>query len=418
MGISSTFGVTERTQWKFAFGPGGVSQGSVKVMTTAPYNKQSGYGFLETGNAQEPNPGATQKPSIFAVDLPEGNYNVTVKLGDQKETSETTVKAGQRELMLENVKTAAGKFESRTFTVNIRTPNPPGGGRIVTDQREAGLFADRLTLEFNGNRPAVAALEIAKASGEVTVFLAGDSTVTDQAAEPWAGWGQMLPRFFKPDIAVANHAVSGRALFSFKSQKRLEKVITSMKAGDYLFIQFGHNDQKDKTPGSGPFTTYKENLKFFIGEARKKGGIPVLVTPMERRRWSPDGKPLPTLADYANAVRQVASETKAPVIDLNAMSLKFYEALGPEGSKKAFVHYPAGRYPGQIKPLKDDTHHNVYGGYELAKCVVEGIKTNIPALAKFLLNDTPAFDPSHPDPVENVQIPQSPTASAEKPAGN
>src|SRR5207244_4091552 len=107
---------------------------------------------------------------------------------------------------------------------------------------------------------------------------------------------------------------------------------------------------------------------------------------------------------------------KVPVIDLNAMSLKFYEALGPEESKKAFVHYPAGTFPGQDKELKDDTHHNVYGGYELAKCVVEGIKTNVPALAKFLTNDTPAFDPSHPDAPERVQIPPSPTTSAEKPA--
>ena len=95
---------------------------------------------------------------------------------------------------------------------------------------------------------------------------------------------------------------------------------------------------------------------------------------MERRRWNPDGKPEPTLADFAEAVKQVGKEDNVPVIDLNAMSLKFYEALGPEGSKKAFVHYPAGSFPGQTVALKDDTHHNVYGGYELAKCIVEGIK--------------------------------------------
>jgi len=426
MFAATSFGAEPRTDWQFDFRPGSVSPGAVHV-SDAVYSKQAGYGFLGTPNPESAKGAvgnsSSHKPFIFAVDLPEGNYNVTVTLGDRTEASETTVKAQSRELMLENVKTAPGKFESRTFTVNIRTPKLPGGGAVSIDRRESGPpiaahWDDRLALEFDGNRPSVSTLEISKARDATTVFLAGDSTVTQQPAEPWAGWGQMLPRFLKPGVAVANHAESGLALYSFKSQKRLEKVLSVMKPGDYLFIQFGHNDQKDKTPGAGPFTSYKANLKFFIREARKKGGIPVLVTPMERRRWTEDGKPQATLADYAEAVRQTATEDRVPVIDLNAMSLKLYEALGPEGSKKAFVHYPAGTFPQQTKPLKDDTHHNVYGGYELAKCMVEGIKANIPALAKFLTDDVPAFDPSHPDPVESVRIPPSPVASREKPAGS
>src|SRR5205085_4565318 len=133
-----------------------------------------------------------------------------------------------------------------------------------------------------------------------------------------AGWGQMLPRFFQQGAAVSNQAESGLALYSFERQKRLEKILSMMNKGDYLFIQFGHNDQKDKAKGAGPFTTYKTNLKHFVEAARGKGGIPVLVTPMERRRW--DGNvPLPTLADYAEAVRQVGAEQSVPVIDLNAM---------------------------------------------------------------------------------------------------
>jgi hypothetical protein len=100
------------------------------------------------------------------------------------------------------------------------------------------------------------------------------------------------------------------------------------------------------------------------------------------------------------------------------MSLKLYEALGPEKSKKAFVHYPAGTFPGQDKELKDDTHHNAYGGYELAKCVVEGIKANVPDLASHLRNDTPPFDPSKPDPVESFDLPASPSVASEKPEGS
>jgi lysophospholipase L1-like esterase len=229
----------------------------------------------------------------------------------------------------------------------------------------------------------------------------------------------MLPRFFGRGVAVSNQAESGLALFSFERQKRLEKVLSMMKKGDYLFVQFGHNDQKDRRPGAGPFTTYKANLKRFVAAARGKGGIPVLVTPMERRRFDKDGKPTPTLADYAAAVRQVGAEEKVPVIDLNAMSLKFYAALGPERSVRAFAHYPANTFPGQDKPLKDDTHHNAYGGYELARCVVEGIRANVPALAAHLAKDAGPFDPAKPDPPEKVDIPASPlTGATGKPAGD
>ena len=126
-----------------------------------------------------------------------------------------------------------------------------------------------------------------------------------------------------------------------------------------------------------------------------------------------------TLADYAEAVRQVGAEEKVPVIDLNAMSLKLYAALGPERSTKAFVFYPANTFPGQDKELKDNTHHSTYGGYELARCVVEGIKANVPALATHLAKDAGTFDPAHPDPPENVHIPASPvTGATEKPAGS
>jgi lysophospholipase L1-like esterase len=219
-------------------------------------------------------------------------------------------------------------------------------------------------------------------------------------------------------VAVSNNAWSGLTLSSFEHQKRLDKILSMMKEGDYLFIQFGHNDQKETTKGAGPFTTYKANLKRYVAATRRKGGIPVLVSPMERRHWEGD-KLQPSLADYAEAVRQVGSEEKVPVIDLNAMSLKFYAALGPEQSAKALVHYRANTFPGQDKPLKDDTHHNDYGAYELARCVVEGIKANVPALAAHLAADAGTFDPSNPDPPEKVQIPPSPlTGPTEKPAGS
>ncbi|MHA3775162.1 rhamnogalacturonan acetylesterase [Verrucomicrobiota bacterium sgz303538] len=385
------------------------------------YDAKRGFGFLESASAAVAD---TSSASVFAVDVDEGNYDVTIRFGDSASATSTTVKVESRRLVVEKVETVPGKFESRTFTVNVRKPAISTGGVTSLNGREKGPppapdWDDYLTFEFNGKHPGVASLEIKPAKDAITVFVAGDSTVTDQAREPYTGWGQILPRFFQQGVAVSNQAESGLALFSFEHQKRLEKILSMMKKGDYLFIQFGHNDQKDKRPDAGPFTTYKANLKRFIEAARGKDGVPVLVTPMERRRFDKDGQQTATLADYAEAVRQVGSEEQVPVIDLNAMSLKLYSALGPEKSTKAFVHYPANTFPGQDKPLKDDTHHSTYGGYELARCVVEGIKATMPALAAHLVKDAGTFDPSTPDAPEKVNIPVSPVKGpTEKPAGN
>jgi lysophospholipase L1-like esterase len=403
-------------EFRFDFGPGEARSGFTRVTPQTAYDIKRGHGFL---------PGAAKSSVlVFAVDVEEGNYDVTLRFGDPDVATSTTVKAESRRLMLPIVETAPGKFETRTFTVNVRKPPISTGGTTALNEREKGPppvpdWDDHLTFEFNGKRPGVASVEIRSAKEAITVFIAGDSTVTDQAKEPYAGWGQMLPRFFRQGVAVSNQAESGLALSSFERQKRLEKVLSMMKKGDYLFIQFGHNDQKDKRADAGPFTTYKAELKRYATATRNKGGIPVLVTPMERRRFDEDGKQTATLADYAAAVRQVGDEEKIPVIDLNAMSLKFYAALGPQKSKLAFVHYPAGTFPGQDKPLKDDTHHSAYGAYELARCVAEGIKAKVPELATRLTEDTGTFDPGRPDVPEKVDIPPSPLAGpTTKPVGN
>lgn len=402
--------------WRFSFG-GEAPSGFVRVTPQTAYDPGRGFGFLES------NPARPDQPSVFAVDLEEGNYHVRLRLGDPVRPTSTTIKAESRRLMIEKVETAPGRFEIRAFTVNVRKPAIRTGGTTLLNPREKGPplapdWDDHLTFEFNGAAPGVATMEIKPAREAITVFLAGDSTVTDQPKEPYAAWGQMLPRFFQPGVAVANHAESGLALFSFERQRRLEKILSTMKPGDYLFIQFGHNDQKDKRPEAGPFTTYKANLQRFIQAARDRGGIPVLVTPMERRRWQDTG-PQTTLADYAEAVRQTAAEERVPLIDLHAMSLKLYAALGPEASAKAFVHYPANSFPGQTQPLADNTHHSAYGAYELARCVVEGIKAHLPELAAHLVQDAGSFDPAKPDPPATVVIPRSPLRDrAEKPAGD
>ena len=404
----------DETHARFDFRPGKAAEGFTHV-TPAAYSSALGYGY-EPGSVGA----APDRPVLFSVALPEGNYNVTVTLGDAKEASDTTVKAEARRLMLEKVQTEPGKFVTRTFTVNVRTPKIPTGGQIHLKQREIGYlnWDDKLTLEFNGARPRVDTLEIAPAPNAVTVFITGDSTVTDQPEEPWAAWGQMLPRFFKPGVAVANYAESGESLRSTLGARRLDKVLSVMKPGDYLFIQFGHNDMKEHGEGVGAFTTYAADLKHFADEARKRGGLPVLVTSMNRRRFDADGKIVNTLGDYPEAVRRTAKEENVPLVDLNAMSKTLFEAIGPEGTLKAFVHYPANTFPGQTKALADNTHFNAYGAYELTRCIVEGIKADKLGLTKFLTDDVPAFDPAHPDPVSAFTLPASPASSAVKPEGS
>lgn len=360
------------------------------------------------------------QPFFFAVNVPEGDYDVTLTLGDSQAESVTTVKAEARRLILEKVRVPRAKVFTKQFTVNIRYKELKDGQivRLKKDEQDEFDWDHRLTLEFNNERPCVGSLEIEKNDHAVTVYIAGDSTVTDQRREPWAAWGQMLPRFFGPGVAIANHAESGESLKSFIAEKRLPKLLETMKSGDYLLIQFTHNDQKPGASHVDPFTSYKEYLKLYIDEARKRGAIPVLVTSMHRRNFDSEGKIVNTLAEYPEAMRELAKEQNVALIDLNAMSKILFEALGPEGTLKAFVHYPAGTFPGQSEELKDDTHFNNYGAYELARCVVEGIKVSNLNLKRFLLPETGRFDPAHPDSATAWTLPPSPFVTEQKPEGN
>ena len=354
---------------------------------------------------------------VFAADLPEGNYHVTLTFLSSEAASKIWVKSEARRLMITPQIPAEGSF--RQFTVNTRTPK-------ISEKKEVRLRRDsdrhspdwdsRLSLEFFPDTTTLRSIKITPAPKATTVYIAGDSTVTNQAKAPYSGWGQMLPAFFNSGVAISNHAESGRALFSFRGERRLEKILSAIQPGDYLFIQFGHNDQKDKSDGAGPFTTYKKDLESYLQLVREKNAHPVLITPMERRRWK-EGKPQETLTDYAAAVRQVGEEQKVPVLDLHAMSLKFYQALGPDDSKKALVHFPADTFPGQSKALKDDTHHSNYGAHQLARCVVEEIRKKIPDLAQDLAPSLKPYDPAKPDPFSEVAIPGSPGVG-EKPEGN
>jgi len=377
------------------------------------YAKETGFG---TDLGTQPS-GTKPTPFYFSVAVPEGNYRITITFGSETNASDNTVRAESRQLLLEKLTTAPGEFVTRSFCVNVRGPgltppeaNAPGGSRVLLNERENGILRwdDKLTLEFNGPAPHVRSVTI-EAVQIPTLFLAGDSTVTDQPSEPAAGWGQMLPRFLKPEVAVANHAESGETLKSFIAGLRLAKLLSQLKAGDYLFIQFGHNDEKRQWPQTyvEAHSTYKAYLRVFIAEARLRGATPVLVTSMQRRNFDEQGRIRNTHGDYPAAVRELASEEKVALIDLERASIAFYEALGPTRAPLAFN---AGG--------KDATHHNNYGGYELAKAIVQGIRDAKLPLQSLIVDDFGGFDPAHPDAPEAFILPPSPSRSTATLRGN
>ena len=410
----------QKTGFRFSFGSREIP-GYTKVDPLEEYSVERGYGFdfgtvpeaIDRGGKKNIKSGfvTSNEPFFFSVKIPEGNYDIKIITGDPKEGSFTTIRAESRRLLFEQIEIKPGSYHTLTATVNVRTPSIGGSSEeIKRKPREMNKldWDEKLTFEFTDLRPCICALEITPSDDAVTVFLAGNSTVVDQDDDPWASWGQMLPRFLKKGIAVSNQAESGLSLGSFLSSGRLKKVLNMMKPGDYLFIEFGHNDQKEKGPEDGAFKSYSDRMRLFVTEFRARGGIPVIVSPANRRSFGEDGKISNSLGDYPEAARQVAAELKVPFIDLNAMTKVLYESMGVEDSKKLFVIYPANSFPWEPKELNDNTHFNSFGAYELTKCIIGGIRTNKLGIGKFLLKDLPPFDPADPDPFESFSLPVTP----------
>ena len=324
--------------------------------------------------------------------------------------------------MVENCTTKKGQFETRSFIVNKRSPEIVKGKEVTLKPREHDYlnWDNLLTLEFNGSAPAVQSIRIEPDTTVTTIFLCGNSTVVDQEAEPYASWGQMIPRWFTDQVAISNHAESGLTARTFIAGHRLEKVLSMLRKGDYVICEFGHNDQKEHQSGDGAWYHFQYQLKQFVDQVRKAGGNLIFVTPTQRRRFddATHTKILETHEDYPDAMRDVARREKVPVIELHDMTRDFFETLGFEGSKKALVHYPANTFPGQEKALEDNTHFNPYGAYEVAKMVVMGMKQLGLPLVQHLHKDWQDFDPRHPDNPETFQWYPADRQDATRPDGD
>lgn len=218
----------------------------------------------------------------------------------------------------------------------------------------------------------------------LTIYLVGDSTMSDKPDprnNPERGWGQMLPAFFAENVAIRNHARNGRSSKSFIAEGLWRAVLDSLQPGDYVFIQFAHNDEKDydSTRFTNPYTGYRRNLEKFVRETRGKGAIPILFSPIVRREFNDKGVLVDTHGPYPLVARMVASELNVPFVDLQWLSEAMVLAAGPEKSKAYYLWVEAGNYEKFPEGIQDNSHLSERGATEVARLAVrELIHLNIP----------------------------------------
>jgi lysophospholipase L1-like esterase len=224
--------------------------------------------------------------------------------------------------------------------------------------------------------------------GTVTIYLAGDSTMAQKLPEkrPETGWGEMLGSFFQNGkVTIDNRAQNGRSTRTFIQEKRWQAIVEQLKEGDYVFIQFGHNDEaKEKVDRYTPPADYRNNLVRFISDVRDRKAFPVLLTPVMRRRFDQDGTVQDTHGEYPDIVRGVAMEYRVPLIDMHRSSAKVLQRYGPEESRKLFLQLKPTENANYPKGIEDNTHFNPVGATVMAGLAADGIRQQKLGLAKYL----------------------------------
>jgi lysophospholipase L1-like esterase len=224
---------------------------------------------------------------------------------------------------------------------------------------------------------------------QITIYTIGDSTMANKPnpqKNPERGWGQVLPSYFIPDVKIENKAMNGRSTRSFINENRWDSIYQKLKKGDYVFIQFGHNDSKDQDPKrfTNPSTAFRNNLIRFVNETREKGAWPILFTPIARRNFNDKGVLIDTHGNYPLIVHFVAREYKVPLIDLQYLTELMEEQHGSEGSKALHLHYKPGELDYYPEGKEDNTHLSEKGANQIARLVIEELKKQKNPLRKKL----------------------------------
>ncbi|OAQ38014.1 rhamnogalacturonan acetylesterase [Pedobacter psychrophilus] len=237
--------------------------------------------------------------------------------------------------------------------------------------------------------PIIVIIMAFKNSDKKTIYSIGDSTMYNASTEnnyPGRGWMQMINIFFNDQTVINNLAASGRSSKSYRDEGLWNKAITRIKADDYVFIQFGHNDEKpDSLRHTDPQTSFKENIKNYVSEVLSKGAHPILFTSIARRTFDSNGKLKDTHSEYVSVIRDLAKEMNIPLVDLNKTTTQMIEKYGPEESKKLFLYVQPGVTSKLPDGKKDDTHLCEFGATKVAELAVEGLKEINSPLVKNLL---------------------------------
>lgn len=379
---------------KLDFGPGPAADGYLKVGATA-YSPDLKYGFSDpaqvacfdrgTSDPLKSDFCAPAAGTSFNLDLPNGDYTITVTAGDEMSATDVAITA-ESIVKLPETSKSAGSYVEQSFDI--------------------ALVDGQLNLTFTGTSPKINAIVVTKLpdrtpGDQPTVYIAGDSTVQtyDPYWRPQAGWGQMLPRFFDNQVLFNNKAIGGRSSKTFITEGRLDDILRQIRPNDYFFIQFGHNDATISIPERyASVPDYKNYLKTFVIGARQRGATPVLVTPMGRRSFDPNtGIFNVSFADYVQGMKEVADELQVKLVDLSAMSVAYYNSLGPIGTLAVFLHVDPGIYQAFPNGNADDTHFQEYGAIQLARMIAGSVKTlGLPLSANVLDLTPPADVPSKP----------------------
>ncbi|MFJ9894486.1 rhamnogalacturonan acetylesterase [Streptomyces sp. NPDC091280] len=289
-------------------------------------------------------------------DVPPGTYDVTVRLGGPLAAS-TAISGETRRSLLPETATEAGRTVTRSFTVNVRTPEGEPTGPDGTPG---------LDLTLGGTAPALAGIRVTPARHARQIVLIGDSTVCDQPGDPYSGWGQQLPQFLRKGVSVANYADSGESTVTYLANPLLWGTVQPLiNPGDLVLVQLAHND---KTTDEA---TYRANLETLVAGIRERGGRPVLVTPIVRRWFNADGTLNNDTAllvnglgvDLPGVVRSVAAAERVTLIDLTAQTKALVESLGVEGSKAIYLY----------NEKKDNTHTSAHGATVYASLVRDAL---------------------------------------------
>ncbi|MGF0115561.1 fibronectin type III domain-containing protein [Promicromonospora sp. Marseille-Q5078] len=374
-------------------GSGAPAGGATAVDATTAYTAQSRLGFVDPAAVTATDRGGddalrsdfvTVGDTELVIDLPNGDYTVDLVAGDPEGATDIAVTAEQM-AKVQATQKPAGQYLEMSFDI--------------------ALVDGQLNLDLAGSAANLAGLTITQkspreAADRPTAYVTGDSTVqsyTDDYA-PQAGWGQMLERFVSDDVTVDNHAIGGRSSKNFISQGRLDEVLREIRPGDYLFVQFGHNDNSygvdDRYAAPADYRNY---LRTFVEGAKQRGATPILVTPVSRRSFDDAGRANVSFPEYVQQASELAAETGTPLVDLSASSREYLTEVGPEAAKSVFLWVPAGVYAGRPNGTQDDTHFQTYGAIQMARLVAQGVQDlDVPLADEVVDVAPPAQVPDQP----------------------